>query len=145
MRKYIVGIVFIAIGIIAGIVAVFVGINTSSKNYEKITGVISRIYTEESYDAETGETTEDSIFFVSYEYGGKKYKDIQLDYYDAFHGEGDKIDFYVNADDPKEITKSLSFKTLIVIGLAVMFLGSGIFVIVKTKKSSNYMGGGEHF
>ena len=137
MRRYLPTILFVVAGIIIVIVGIFVAINNSSKNFVKITGKISEIWEEPGYyDSE--EYSNNAAFFFTYTYDGQEYKNVKLDYYDAFHFVGDKIEFYVNADRPGEITKSPAITAYIVVGMGILFTGLGIFALIKTKRSQNF-------
>lgn len=137
MKKYIGGILFIIIAVIILTVGIILGVRNLSKNYEKITGTISQIIVDETYH-EDGETKNDPTFYVNYNYNGKSYENVRLNYSDSFHEVGDKIDFYINVENPEEITIATLTPLYICIGLSSGFLTIGIIIIVKIKKSSRY-------
>lgn len=138
MKKYLGGILFIIIAVVILIVGIFLGNHNASKNYEKITGIISEIVVDEAYSQEDNETKTNLTFYVNYNYNGISYKNVRLNYSDSFHNVGDKIDFYVNVDNPDEITIEPQTPLFICICLASGFLIIGIMIIVKVRKNSNY-------
>ena len=140
MKKYLVGILFIVASLGIFGFGAYLGITQVSKNYEKITGVISKI-NEGYYDEydENGRTEVYYIdFYVTYTYNGKEYNDIKLDYSDSFKREGDKIDFYVNVDNPSDITinPGMGMIICIILGAVFMVVGVSSIIIIKKRESA---------
>lgn len=138
MKKYLGGILFIFIAVLILIIGIFFGRYQASKNYEKITGTISNIEVEEEFSQEDNSWKTSITFYVNYTYKGQTYKNVRLNYSDSFHSEGDNIDFYVNVDNPSEITIQPQTPLIICIVLSSGFLFVGIAIIIKIKKSSVY-------
>lgn len=136
MKKYIFGILFILVSVVILIVGIFVSKNIGSKSYEKITGIISYIHKDKEYDSHNGTKTV-ITFYVDYTYNGQTYKNVKIDYSDAFKREGDKIDFYININNPDEITINPQMPIIVCIILASGFLIMGIINIIPIKKKTN--------
>lgn len=138
MKKYIGGIIPIAIAIIVLIAGIFICINEGSKNYEKITGEISEINIEKYYSSLDSRWKYHTYVYVDYDYKGESYNHVRLDYYEYSLSQGDKINFYININNPVEITVNLQYHFMIPIVLGGAFLILGIYEIIKIKKSSVY-------
>jgi len=71
MKKYLGGILFIIIAAVILIVGIILGNHNASKNYEKITGIISEIIVDEVYSQEDNEMKTNLTFYVNYNYNRK--------------------------------------------------------------------------
>lgn len=148
MRKMdplrIVGIIFAAVGIIFALVGGFIQADFEKfkKNGVKTDAYIEFIdYSKVSSNSSNSSSRTNSTTYVYYTYEGKNYDHVDLHYYSSSMHMGQKIEIYVNPDDPYDIrsVSAAGFFGWIFVGFGSVFaiLGFVFIAIGKTKPANN--------
>ena len=140
IKDYLVGIIFLIIGIIFGIIITVMKISENKfiNNSIETIGIIENI----RYNYSTFDDNDSIDVIISYQdKQGKKYTN-KSDYYSSNMQEGEKITVYYSKDNPnKFIVKKADFFNYIFYGMSSLFIILGIILIIipyiKKKKGLN--------
>lgn len=141
---YLIGVTFIATGILIAILMLIIGKSEANKTKEWIpTKAVIQDITKEIY-RRSGKTITDYDVYVSYTYDGTEYEDI-LNHYSSSMHVGDEVTIYVNPDNHSESSSGTSY-VFIIIGAAfgIMFPLLGVSVIVATNENKDVYVGDKH-
>ena len=105
---WIIVIPFLLVGALVSVGGVesLVRYETNKEHYVQVDATIVQILREESYDSVNDETDVDYTVFVDYEYGGKEYKHVQLDYYNSSMRQGERLQIEIDSRDPGTVVSN---------------------------------------